>query len=65
MQIRSTGGSKLATVLNVCQNLSTWQPVDVDMSAYAGQTVVLFFKNHNSGKSGKPVYFVLDDVSLS
>jgi hypothetical protein len=65
MQIRSTGGSTLATVLNVCQNLSSWQSVDVDMSTYAGQTVVLFFNNHDSGKSGKPVYFILDDVSLS
>ncbi len=63
MQIRSTGGSTLATVLNVCENLSSWQPVDVDMSAYAGQTVVLYFNNHD--KSGKLVYFVLDDVSLS
>jgi hypothetical protein len=65
MQIRSTGGSKLATVLNVCQDLSTWQSVNVDMSAYAGQTIVLFFKNHNSGSSGKSVYSVLDDVALS
>jgi hypothetical protein len=39
--------------------------VDVGMSAYAGQTVVLFFKNHDDGKSGQPTYFVVDDVSLS
>jgi serine protease len=65
MEIRNTGGSTLATVLNVCQNLSSWQSVDVDMSAYAGQTVILFFKNHDDGKSGQPTYFVVDDVSLS
>jgi hypothetical protein len=65
MQVRSTGGSTLATVLNVCENLDSFQPVDVDMSAYAGQTVVLFFKNHDDGKSGQPTYFVVDDVALS
>jgi hypothetical protein len=64
MQIRTTGGSTLATVLQVCQNLDSFQPVDVDMSAYAGKTVVLFFKNHDDGRSGQPTYFVLDDVSL-
>jgi hypothetical protein len=63
MQIRSTGGSTLETVLNLCQNLGSWQSVDVDMSAYVGQTVVLYFNNHD--KTGKTVYFVLDDVSLS
>ena len=65
MQVRSTRGSTLATVLNVCENLDTFQPVDVDMSAYAGQTVVLFFKNHDDGKSGQPTYFIVDDVALS
>jgi hypothetical protein len=64
MQVRSTGGSKLVTVLNACQNLGGWQSVDVDMTAYAGQTVVLYFNNHSSGKA-KSAYFVIDDVSLS
>ena len=64
MQILSTRGSTLATVLKVCQNASSFQPVDVDMSAYAGNSVVLSFKNHDDGRAGQPTYFVVDDVSV-
>jgi hypothetical protein len=64
MQIRSTGGSTLATVLNVCSNSSTWKSVTYDTSAFAGQTVVLWFNDHDDGRKGEPTYFLLDDVAL-
>ena len=35
------------------------------MTAYAGQTVVLWFNDHDDGYAGDPTYFLLDDVSLS
>ena len=31
---------------------------------YAGQTVVLWFNDHDDGYAGDPTYFLLDDVSL-
>ena len=64
MQIRSTGGATLATVLNVCSNSGGWTQVTFPMSAYAGQTVVLWFNDHDDGYPSDPTYFLLDDVSL-
>jgi hypothetical protein len=65
MQIRSTSGAVLATVLNVCSNTAVWTPVTVDMTPYAGQTVVLWFNDHDDGFPFDPTYFLVDDVSLS
>src|SRR5207247_1238998 len=41
MQIRSTSGATLATVLNVCSNSGAWTQATFNMTPYAGQTVVL------------------------
>ncbi len=64
-QLRSTGGATLATVLNVCSNSGTWTSVAFDTSAYAGQTVVLWFNDHDDGYPTDPTYFLLDDVAVS
>jgi hypothetical protein len=64
MQIRSTGGTVLATVLNVCSNSGAWTQVNYGMSAFAGQTVVLYFNNHDDGYPSDPTYTLVDDVSL-
>jgi len=65
MQIRSTANATLATVLNVCSNSGTWTQKTFSMSAFAGQTVVLWFNDHDDGYATDPTYFLLDDVSLS
>ncbi len=65
MQIRSTAGSKLATVLNVCSNSGTWTKVTYSVSKWRGQTIVLWFNDHDDGGATDPTYFLLDDVSLS
>ena len=65
MQIRSTAGATLATVLNVCSNSGAWTQVSFNVSTYAGQTVVLWFNDHDDGYATDPTYFLLDDVSLS
>jgi hypothetical protein len=64
MEIRSTGGSTLATVLNVCSNSGAWTQVTYGMAAYAGQTVVLWFDNHDDNYPSDPTYTLVDDVSL-
>ena len=64
MQIRSTAGATLATVLNVCSNSGAWTQVSFNPSSYAGQTVVLWFNDHDDGYAGDPTYFLLDDVAL-
>src|SRR5262249_24965354 len=53
-QVRSTSGSTLATILNVCSNSGAWTQASLSMSAYAGQTVVLWFNDHDDGYAGDP-----------
>ena len=65
MQIRSTTGTTLATVMNVCSNSGAWTTQSFDTSAYAGQTVVLWFNDHDDGYAADPTYFLLDDVAVS
>ena len=65
MQIRSIGGATLATVMNVCSNSGAWTSARFDTSAYAGQTVVLWFNDHDDGYFADPTYFLLDDVAVS
>jgi hypothetical protein len=65
MQIRNTAGTRLATVLNVCSNSGAWTQVSYDMSAYANQTVVLWFNDHDDNWPGDPTYFLLDDIAVS
>jgi len=65
MQIRNTSGATLATVLNICSNSAAWTQVTFNMASYAGQTVVLWFNDHDDGYPTDPTYFLLDDVSLS
>jgi bacillopeptidase F (M6 metalloprotease family) len=65
MQIRSTTGATLATVLNVCSNSGAWTNATVNTTAYAGQTVVLWFNDHDDGWPTDPTYFLLDDVAVS
>ena len=64
MQVRSTAGATLATVMNVCSNTGAWTQVSFGLGAYAGQTVVLWFNDHDDGYAGDPTYFLLDDVSV-
>jgi hypothetical protein len=66
-QIRSTSGTTLATVLNVCSNSGTWTHVTFDMSQFATQTVVLWFNAHDDGFANPPdpTWMFLDDVSVS
>jgi hypothetical protein len=65
MQLRSTSGATLATVLNVCSNSGTWTKATFNVSAYAGQTVVLWFNDHDDGYPSDPTYFLLDDVAIA
>jgi hypothetical protein len=65
MQIRSTAGATLATVMNVCSNSGVWTSITFDTTAWAGQTVVLWFNDHDDGYATDPTYFLLDDVAIT
>jgi hypothetical protein len=62
MQIRSTSGATLAQVLTGCPTTNAWTNLSYPMSAYAGQSVVLWWQAHDKGHH--PVSLLLDDVTL-
>jgi hypothetical protein len=65
-QIRSTSGTTLASVFKSNSNSKTWTKVSYDLTAYAGQTVQLWFNVHQD-QSVPPddSSMYLDDVSVT
>jgi hypothetical protein len=64
VQIRSTAGNRLATVMNVCSNSGVWTQRTFNMAPYAGQTVVLWFNVHDDNYPTDPSYMRVDDISI-
>ena len=65
VQVRSWSGQVQSSVLNACSNSGSWTKKSLDMSAYAGQSVVLYFNVHDDGYPDDPTYALFDDISLS
>ena len=63
-QIRNTSGTTLAQVFKVCSNAHAWTHVTFNLSPYAGQTVQLYFNDHQDGY-GDLTYMYLDDVAVT
>ena len=64
MQIRSTSGSILVTVLNVCDNAQVWKQKTFSLASYASQNVVLWFNVHDDGYASDPSQMWIDDVTV-
>jgi hypothetical protein len=65
-QIRSTTGQTLASVFKSNSNSQTWTQVNVDLTPYAGQSVVLWFNVHQDGSvPADDSSMYLDDVSVT
>jgi len=64
MQVRSQAGAILASVLDTCSNSGVWTHVARDLSAFSGQSVVLWFNNHDDNVAADPTYTLVDDVSV-
>ena len=62
--LRDTSGNVLAVLLKVDSNVQKWAQVTWSMLPYAGQTVNLYFDDHENG-DGKPTYWYVDDVSVT
>jgi hypothetical protein len=65
MQVRSTGGSTLANVLNVCSNSGAWTQVTRSLNTWAGTTIVLWFNSRDDNRPRDPTYTLFDDISAS
>jgi hypothetical protein len=44
---------------------STWKEVSFNVSAYAGQTLVFRFNDHDDGRAADPTYVLVDDVAVT
>ncbi len=64
--VSNTSGTVLATPLApTCTNSGIWVQGSANLAAFAGQTVVLAFKNHDDNFAGDPTYTLFDDISIS
>ncbi|HZC51863.1 MAG TPA: N,N-dimethylformamidase beta subunit family domain-containing protein, partial [Mycobacterium sp.] len=65
-QIRNSAGQTLASIFKSNSNSQTWTKVTVDMTPYAGQSVVLWFNVHQDGTDPPDdTWMYLDDVTLT
>ncbi len=56
-------GATAAILWRTIANSQTWTPLSFNLSAFAGQTLILYFNVYNDGSGGRATLF-LDDVSL-
>ena len=64
-QIQNTSGTTLAEVMKVASNTKAWTQVTYNLTAYAGQTIRVYFNAHGNGYSSDYVYMYLDDVAVT
>lgn len=65
-QVRNTGGTTLASLFKLSSNSGAWTQLTADLSAYTGQTIVLWFNVHLDGSSpADDTWMYLDDVTLA
>jgi hypothetical protein len=64
MQVRSPAGADLVTVLDTCANSTVWTHATRSLSAFAGQSVVLWFNNHDDNLPAAATDTLFDEVSL-
>jgi len=48
----------------MCSNSQTWTHHTFDLSAYKGQTIILYFNVYNDGIGNRKTAMYLDDVSV-
>jgi hypothetical protein len=63
--VLSTSGTKLTQLYKEAASTNGWEQKTFSLSAYAGQTVQLYFGVKGNGWSSGYVYMYLDDVSLA
>ena len=63
--VTSTSGTVLATPLPQSCNNAGWTQASADLTAWAGQTVVIALENHDDNNASDPTYTLYDDVAIS
>jgi bacillopeptidase F (M6 metalloprotease family) len=54
----------LAQIMKVCSNAQAWTQVTYDLTSYKGQTIRIYFNDHQDGY-GDLTYMYVDDVSVT
>jgi hypothetical protein len=63
-QVQNTSGTMLAQIMKVASNTQTWTQVTFDLTPYKGQTIRIYFNDHQDG-FGDLTYMYVDDVSVT
>jgi hypothetical protein len=63
-QVQNSSGALLAQILKVCSNTQAWTQVTYDLTSYKGQTIRIYFNDHQDGY-GDLTYMYVDDVSVT
>jgi hypothetical protein len=63
-QVQNTSGTTLAQIMKVCSNAHAWTQVTYDLTSYKGQTIRIYFNDHQDG-FGDLTYMYLDDISVN
>jgi hypothetical protein len=63
-QVQNSSGALLAQIMKVASNTQVWTQVTYDLTTYKGQTVRIYFNDHQDGY-GDLTYMYLDDVSVT
>jgi hypothetical protein len=63
-QVQNTSGTMLAQIMKVCSNAQAWTQVSYNLISYKGQTVRIYFNDHEDGY-GDLTYMYLDDVAVN
>jgi hypothetical protein len=63
-QVQSSTGAMLAQIMKVCSNTKTWTQVTYDLTPYRGQTIRVYFNNHDDGY-GDLTYMYVDDINVA
>jgi hypothetical protein len=63
-QVQNSSGATLAQILKVASNTQVWTQVTYDLTTYKGQTIRVYFNDHQDG-FGDLTYMYLDDVSVT
>ena len=61
--VSTDGGTTKTSLFSNLQSVATWTPYEIDLSAYTGQTVIIYFKGTSNYGSGD-AYLYLDNVRV-
>jgi len=63
-QVQNSSGTVLAQLMKLSSNTHTWTQRIFNLTPYKGQTIRIYFNDHQGGRHGNLTYMYLDDVSV-